>query len=318
MCIIAGDVKDVSSTNIAVFHVGYILHGSGSSTMPDPKPSQLVVYSAEVDSLVDQNAFILPVYNPSNKTENIIPLDMSELKDFFSDLDKIFQKWFPRKVSKNWSTNGMASFAYDSMNYLPVHQVGDYKFSIMANKTDFDRIDKSQLNIDPVAKISIDAHSNDYSFIIYQFFQKGKIDISPFGYLCVPETDNSMIIPTIHGHPSHDLPNINIGYIVNTHVNFKPTFENIAEYDHKIYAVIKCPANMIDQNKLDVSESDLKSLNGLLKKITTDYKGNKIRMFVPKCFIPEKIEIKKKTTNRNMQIDTDGPKFIYDLVMDKY
>lgn len=316
MCIIAGDVKDVSSTNIAVFHVGYIFPGSDPTIIPTPKPAQLVVYSAQVDSIVDQNAFILPVYNPSNKSENIIPIDMSGLESFFPDLDKIFQKWFP-KIRKQSYTNSAESFSYDSANYLPVHQVGDYKFSIMSNKIDFNRIDKSQLNIDPVAKISIDAHSEDYSFIVYQFFQKGKIDITPFGYLCLPETDNSLIIPTIHGHPGDHLLNINNAYIPNAHINYKSSFENTAEYDHTIYAIVKCPEEQIDMAKIpDVQ--DLHFINSLLKKITTDYKGNKIRMFVPKCFIPKKIEIKTKTTNRNMRINTMGSNFIYDLIMDKY
>jgi hypothetical protein len=177
MCIIADSVGDVSKTRIASFHTAYTLDG-GKTIIP----SQLIVYAANVDSNTATNAFILPVYNPGNNYQKIIPLDFSKLPDFFSNVNEIFDRWFP---SKNWADRTLSSpngeFAIE--NILPVHKVGDYKFSIMPSKMDFNRLDRSQLNISSTAKIAIDVHSDDYSFIVYQFYQKGRIEITPFGYI---------------------------------------------------------------------------------------------------------------------------------------
>jgi len=317
MCIIADSVKDISTTKIAVFHVGYVFQNQNQNPIPKPipNPAQLVVYSAQVDSVVDKNAFILPIYNPSNQIENIIPLDMSKMPDFFSSVDQIFSKWFPKIMKQSFSMTNSYSFN-ESDSFLPVHKVGDYKFSIVPNKIDFNRIDRSHLNIDPTAKISIDMHSNDYSFIVYQFFQRGKIDISPFGYLCIPPTDNSMIVPTIHGHPHDHMPNINMGYVPNFYVNYKSDFEQTALYDHEIYAIVKCGPES-KSSKINIQESDLQSINNLLKRINKDYQGRNIRIFGPRCFVPKKIEIKSTEINRNLFIDLTGSKFAHDLIIDQ-
>jgi hypothetical protein len=313
MCIIADQVKDVTSTSIAVFHVGYML-GTDKTDKTDktttPTPAQLVVYSAQVESMVDRNAFILPVYNPSRRPEMIIPVDMSKLNDFFFRLELIFQKWFPSKQKGNWAHTN--SFGLGSDNVLPVHKVGNYKFSIMPNKKDFERINQSQLNIDPMAKVSIDMHSDDYSFIVYQFFKKGKVDIEPFGYLCEASSPNSMVVPTIHGHPHNQMLGFDMGS-VHTFVHYESKFEQLATYDHLIYALVKCPE---DHAKIKLDQSDLKSVNNILKQITKDYQGRAIRLLAPKCLIPKKLEIKTIEANRNLWIDLDGSRFVYDLVVD--
>ena len=318
MCIIADSVKNISTTNIAVFHVGYVFPNSNSNLNPNlnPSPVQLVVYSAQVDSVVNKNAFILPVYNPSNQIDNIIPLDMSKIGDFFSSTESIFSKWFPQKESWSFDTDSF-SMKTNGGDYLPIHKVGDYKFSIVPNKMDFNKIDRSVLNIDPMAKISIDMHSNDYSFIVYQFFQKGKINISPFGYLCIPPTDTSMIVPTIHGHPHDQLPNMDIGYVPNIYVNYKSNFEQTALYDHTIYALVRCDQELASNHKIKIYESDLQAINVLLKRINKDYQGRTIRILVPKYFVPKKIEIKSTEINRNMLLDLTGSRFIHDLIIDQ-
>ncbi len=300
MCIIADNVKDVSGTKIAIFHVGY------KSNETDIVPAQLVVYSAQVDSIADQNAFILPVYNPSGNANKIIPLDMSDLPEFFSDVDKIFQKWFPTPRSKSYSMNNSFD-AESSTNLLEVHEVGDYKFSIVPHKSNFNQINRSQLNINPAAKASIDVHSDNYSFIVYQFYKKGKIDITPFGYLCPTYDINSVLVPTIHGHP-HD------AFSPTTHISHHPTFDHTALYDHDIYALIKCLPDT--KNKIILEKSDFVSLDHLLRKINTDYNNRRIQIYVPKCFMPKKIIIKNMEPNRNFLIDSTDSRFIYDLTID--
>lgn len=307
MCIVADSVKDVSKTKIASFHTGYTLDGGATII-----PSQLIVYSATVDSNTNTNAFILPVYNPGNEPRTIIPLDFSKLPDFFASVDNIFDRWFPKPMylgSMNYSTNSFDG----ERGTLEVHRVGDYKFSIMPSKIDFNRINRNELNISPAAKSAIDMHSNDYSFIVYQFYQRGQIEITPFAYLCTPLRENAMIIPTIHGHPHDNVPDVGLGYVKNMYVShMSPAdFEQRAEFDHEIYGLVKNIPN-VDPN----SKSDIVAVDKLLRSITTDYMNRKIRVYAPKSFVPKKIKLSGYKDNRNMLIKLDGHSFIQDLVID--
>lgn len=304
MCICADTVNDISKTKIASFHVGYSLD-SGKTIIP----SQLIVYSAMVDSVSKSNAFILPVHNPGNDPKKIIPLDFSRLPDFLTNTKNIFERWYPEEnILFSYSTN---TFEMKNNSYLPVHKVGDYQFSIMPTKYDFDRVDKSKLNINPAAQVSIDAHPDEYSFIVYQFFQKGKLDVTPFGYLCKPSTENTMIIPTIHGHPHENLPDVGIKYIPNMFINYKPKFEDYADFDHEIYGLVK-----ITENNGKINKKDNKDIDNLLKKIECDYLNRHIRLYAPKNFSPQKIKIKGNKINRNMEINPFGYKIMDDLVND--
>lgn len=304
MCIVADNVREVSKTKIASFHAAYSLDG-GKTIIP----AQLIVYSAEVVSNANTNAFILPVYNPGNNPQNIIPLDLSNATDFFSILNQIYQKWFPNR--KTISVLNYSSMQSDSFGLLDVHTVGDYKFSIMPSKIDFNRLDRTQLNVSPVAKGAIDAHSNDYSFIVYQFFQRGKIEVTPFGYLCQPYREHAMVIPTIHGHPHDNVPTVGLGYVPNMHVSFQPDFENESEYDHDIYCLVKNPG----QTQINTKD-DMISIDKLLRSINKDYLGRSIRIYVPKSFIPNRITITGIRENRNILVKPDGYIFAKDLVLD--
>lgn len=324
MCIIADNVNDVSKTKIASFHIGYIINNNNIVV-----PGQLVIYSAAVDSTVATNALILPVYNPGNNPDKIIPLDLSHLPNLFDDIDNVYDKWFPKNKGFGMS-NGDVYLAYNSKS-LPVHKVGDYKFSIMPSKADFARIDQSQLNISPDAKVSINVHPDNYSFIIYQFYQKGKVDITPFGYICKPCAEHSMVIPTIHGHPhnsnmlmsgSRFSPPLSSSRLdfepdgINSHLgsNFSPVghnavFDDKADFDHDIYTLV------ITENTKPVDRSDLIALDNIVKKISLDYLNRNIRIRIPSQFVPNKIKVIGYKPNKNMFVDKDGFSFINDLVL---
>ncbi|AYV84961.1 MAG: hypothetical protein Satyrvirus1_47 [Satyrvirus sp.] len=310
MCIIADSVKDVSKTKIASFHVSYTYDGRIFTL------AQLVVYAANVDSMTNTNAFILPVYNPGNNLKNIIPLDLSNVPEFFDDVKEIFNKWddtYERPL-------GIINDSFGSL--LDVYRVGNYKFSMMPSKKDFSRIDKKYLNINPMAKISIDVHSDDYSFIVFQFFQKGKLEITPFGYLCKPYKDYAMIIPTIHGHPHNDLvdPFYDSSYS-SLYAPFQPlntnhrssfeqsSFENSANFDHDVYSLVR---NLTNKNI--TTQRDIEDISVLLKKINKDYMNKNIKIYPPKSFIPTKISIKGYYKNRNLLINTNKYSFIEDLI----
>ena len=308
MCIVADSVNDVSKTKIASFHTGYALDG-GQTVIP----AQLIVYSANVDSAANTNAFILPVYNPGNDYRKIIPLDFSGLPDFFSDVENIFERWFPKLRSRSLGMTNSANYSLQSDSILVVHKVGDYKFSIMPSKMDFNRLDRSQLNINPMAKTAIDVHSDDYSFIVYQFFQKGQIEITPFGYLCEPCREHAMILPTIHGHPHDGTPTDGLGYVPNMYVSYKSDFEDQAEFDHEIYGLVKSPAT----NNSVITKTDIVDIDRLLKQISKDYMNRKIRIYSPRSFVPKKINFKGYKDNRNLLIKLDGHLFVKDLTIDR-
>jgi len=323
MCIVADSVKNISKTKIASMHIAYTLD-SGITVIP----AQLVVYAANVDSSTQTNAFILPVYNPGNNYRKIIPLDFTKIPDFFNVLGSIYDRWFPRDEITAQAF-GPSTNSYESKNILPVHKVGDYKFSIMPSKIDFNRLDRLQLNISPTAKTAVDMHSDDYSFIIYQFFQRGQIEITPFAYLCEPCREHAMIIPTIHGHPHDNVPTVGLGYVPNMFVSYNSDFEDTAEFDHEIYTLIKNPAGTTLSPKEQVTsfsfaegitpikKHDIIDLDKLLRKIITDYMNRNIRLYAPKYFIPNRINIDGYKLNRNILAKIDGNTFVRDLVTDQ-
>ncbi len=304
MCILADSIKNISKTKIASLQTAYSFDNGKTIS-----PAQLVVYSVIVDSNKNTNAIVLPIYNPGNDYHTIIPLDFSAMESFFTDLEKIYNDWFPVESTKEYVIK--YSNTINSLDTLPVFQVGDYKFSIMPSKIDFNRLNRSQLNISPIAKTTIDTHSNDYSFIIYQFFQKGNIKITPFAYLCNSCRQDAMIIPTIHGHPHDDVPIVGPGYFPSMYISNDSEFENYANYDHKIFSLIKSthsPPAVNAQNVID--------LDFLLQKIKKDYMGRNIRVYAPKFFIPNKITIQGSKDNRNILVKPTGYIYLKDLVLD--
>lgn len=309
MCIVADSVDDVSNTKIAVLSIAYSVNSAKPLI-----PAQLVVYSASVTSLVSENAFILPIYNPGNDHTKIVPLDLSDMPNFFDDLDRIYDRWFPKLQSQSFGKESYSLSNSYNDEILAVHQVGDYRFSVMPSKYDFTRLDRSKLNIDPSAKVAIDVHSNDYSFIIYQFFQKGKLEVTPFGYICPAYRESALVTPTIHGHPHSQLPSSGLGYVPNLYVSYKSDFEENSEFDHTIYALVK---NSQEQNSLIV-QKDVVDMDKFVKQINTDYLNRSVRIYIPKNFIPRKIKIHGVKPNRNLLIKDCNSEstFIYDLTLD--
>lgn len=303
MCIVADVSNDVSETKIVSFHVAYNFSGEKIT------PAQLVVYSANIDSATSTNALILPVYNPGNCVNNIIPLDFSKLSNFIEKIDRVYEQWFPKKQYR--SLNNYSS-GYNSLSKLEVHTVGDYKFSIMASKQDFDRINTNELNINPAAKMAVNVHTDNYSFIIYQFYKAGKVEVTPFGYLCRPIADDKMILPTIHGHP-HNVGAFNLsgeyyGTVNQTYENSQPSnenFENFADFDHEIYTLIKSSKN----KQINVNE-----LIDIVKDINKDYRSRNIKIYLPRNSSVNKITIKGNKKNRNLICSEDNYTFVDDIV----
>jgi hypothetical protein len=285
MCISSGPVSKIYDTLIASFHVYHKINNK------ETKSSQLIVYKAKVNNLEKTNAFILPVYNPGNDTKKIIPLDLSDQEDFFEIIDNIFRYDLP---GKGRSKSKKSDSDDEDGEKLEVHSVGNYIFSLMSSKEDFNKLDNKKLKVNPHAKVSIDAHSNDYSFIVCQYAQKGELDLEPFGYLCSRMSDRAMMIPTIHGHPSNK--------------DSKAVFKNKAKFDHNIYCLTES-----SKNGEDVTEKGINSLNKVLNKLSTDYKDRKVKISLPDNFIPQIISIHGNQVNRNISVTKKGEEFLDDL-----
>lgn len=286
MCIIADNINGITNVKILCSHVAYRLHDEFT-------PAQLVVYAANIDTSVT-NALIFPVYNPGNDATKIIPLDLSHLPYFFNETESVFHQ-----VHVN------TSMSEDAM--LTVQQVANYKFSIAASKMDFNRIDRTQLNINAISKTTIDIHSDDYSFIIYQVFQKGHLDIMPFGYLCPQVTDTTLIVPTITSHPHNMFDKC---YIQSLHVAYKSEFEDVIQFDCEIYSLVKSPTEKTPREKV-------KEVDTWIRKIKTDYLKRDVKLYVPQNFKLNYVKLACFKPNRNMLMASDNYQFMRDLVIDK-
>ena len=317
MCIVANEVEDVSNTKIISFNVGYSYDNGKTVT-----PSQLVIYGADIDNISKSNALILPVYNPSHDTNLIIPLDLSKVPDIFESVGDIYKRW--KLVEPTYSMNSKSFSANDSeKGYLSVKKAGDYKFSILNYASDFDRINPNELTINKHAKISVDMHTNEYSFIVYQFSGVGNVEIAPFGYLCQlgqSGKSDSMIIPTIHGHPhvSAD-PSSFFNRIPDFRFNAKNEFEQMSDFNHKIYVLCKSTEyGRMQSYGVIPNKTDATDLKHLLKTINTDYMGLQITIYPPIIFTPRLLKLDGKLANRNIKIDGEfGHSFLYDLNCDK-
>lgn len=306
MCIIASEVNDVSQTKIISFNVGYS-YDNGKTIVP----SQLVIYSADIDNIKQSNAIILPVYNPTHNTNLIIPLDLSKLPKIFKSVDNIFKRWFIPQMTFSNATN---SSGYEKKNYLEVKKAGNYKYSILNTANDFDRINPNELSVSQHARTVINYHSNEYSFIVYQFAGMGKIEVEPFGYLSPLGQSESMIIPTTHGHPHQQTDMTNFfNRIPDFRFNAKNEFEQMSDFDHMIYII--CKSETYGEGATPKDATDLKHL---LKAIDTDSDGIKINIYPPKIFVPKMLNLKGKFANRNIIVNNQcAYSFLYDLNCDQ-
>lgn len=308
MSIIADTVDKVSKTKIACFNIGY---GRDQRMI---QSGTLIVYSTNIDTPTKSNAIILPVYNPGNDPMNIIPINMVNQMQFFYDIDKIYSRWFQETNLLSMDSLVMKGHVHDG-NYRKTLQNGDYKIIIIPSKYDFYQIDKRDLTIGPKAKMYIDKHPDSYSFVVLYFNQTGKIEIPPFAYICpfFDESNESMILPTIHGH-SNDMGFSDIGkslgYVPNIFVSHKQAFENNVVFDHTIYCLVKNKINPVN------TQNDTKALDALLGHITVDYQGNPIRIYIPKNFTPKKLEVHGERPNRNVLVSATEINFMNDLIVD--
>lgn len=299
MCIVLNNIKNVSDIKISSFNVAYVRNGEL------PSECDLVVFSARMTNTSTHNCIALPIYNPGNDYHNIIPLNMQSNSDWFDNITRVCDKWT--------NVNDTVSGHYN---------VTDYKMLVLRNKHDFDNFDNKIFKIVPDARSTINAHSDDYSFILCLFENIGPITVGPFAYVHKLSTsmhlNKTMILPTINGYTTDQIPEFTYsdtyGYNYNTISDQSVMeFKEWWKYNCQIYTShIKC----FTPNAKNHYETEV--LDNLLKRISFDYTSKSIRIFVPsKCMIScGKIDMTDVYTNRNLLCKISKADFIKDLIPD--
>jgi len=177
MCIIADEIESVSKTKIFV------------ATNPT-KTRQITVYSNFVNSVVNNNAMILPI--PSS--QNVDFIDLSNYKDIFDDCKSSF---YDLNFSLGMRTK---SFSMNSKNILPVFNVGSYQVSLALNFEQLSNVNKNVFQLrDDLKKMLYEFYSNpNWGFIICKL-SKGPEEYHPFAY-SHNIVDNKLFMPTRHFH----------------------------------------------------------------------------------------------------------------------
>jgi hypothetical protein len=177
MCVISGEIKRVSDTNI--------LCG-----LSDDKQRQIIIYSNQVDNITKNNAMILPVPLPNTlQFHNLI-----NYKELFSDC-------------KNCFYDPNTSFSYGNLpknklksNKLEVFNVGSYKVSIAQTIDDLERVDTSVFELsNNLSEFMKNSYNEPYFGFIICKLNVGSEKYHPFGY-SHDVFNNELFVPTKHFH----------------------------------------------------------------------------------------------------------------------
>lgn len=171
MCIFASSVADVAGTSILVARAG---------------TSQLTVYQMTVELERGRpNAMILPV---PGQVESLV--DLSAVPTLFSDLSELFAE----------SSRGLKFLSNDAVaaGTLKVHDVGDYKVSIVPSVKDLTRLDLNIFELSPRTRsICKVYYKTGFSFVVAVLRRGGTIH--PLGYTH-PLLPGGLFVPTRHEH----------------------------------------------------------------------------------------------------------------------
>lgn len=177
MCIISGEIKEVSKTKIFC-------------SLNKNKTRQITIYSNEVDSMKENNLMILPVpFINSVKFHNL-----SQYKDFFNDCSQSFHR--------NLKSYGSLSMnrSIKSNALLEVFDVGSYKVSVLENLNDVARLNPEYFYLtNDVVKYLKNHYDNELIGFIICKLDVGKKQYHPFAFSHNSNSDK-LYIPTRHYH----------------------------------------------------------------------------------------------------------------------
>lgn len=196
---------------------------------------QLTVYSnaIQAQNLDDKHPIVMVLPVPLYKGTSA-DIKMTEIKsDFFTLLDDHMRPPATRGMSRGAFSFGAAK--------LPVHQCGNYQYSVVPTCDDFLKIDEETLPLDAAIKQTMkDHYGKDYAFLVCKMM-KGTGQYSPLGYIHPANPDETTRLPTVHVH--HNQPKEYMAH----------------DWDHAIYTT----APMKARNELDNTEGNLNHLRAV-------------------------------------------------------
>ena len=222
MCIISGEVRKVSGTNI---FVGKTQDGK----------RQFTVYSNTVSMQEQRGTMILPF--PRGPCELV---DLTDYKTLFHDLAAVCPVEPVVRAAYSVMSNCFKSDAR-----LEVKQVGSYKASLMPSLRDVPRLDTNVFPVkaNVVAFLQQNYPDHLFSFVVCRL--DAEATYHPFGYIhpvLLPSTRDGksrLFVPTLHyhEHERHTAP-------MERH-----TAESTAaaDWDHSIWCLNSAIANLVKQ-----------------------------------------------------------------------
>lgn len=190
MCIIAGEVRQVSNTNILVAPMKTKNAQGGDR--------QLTVYCNSVTTK-NRGAMILPFPARQvlgDETAGCEFFDLSNYTHLFHDLkDLCWPAYFTSQSSMTFSNSATPQ--------LKVYDVGSYKASIVPHVRDFQRLNQLYRISPALIHFMQNQYPQHFSFVVCQ------LDVNktyhPFGYIHDMLPNNQMFIPTMHWHQHESL-----------------------------------------------------------------------------------------------------------------
>lgn len=182
MCIFVGPVKEVCRTRIFL--------------APTTTGRQLTVYQCGVDLPWHSNrsVMVLAVPNPGEQVDQIHLINTSGVHDFFDRLANLV--W---EHSKNKSLGSLQS----AKATLPVHKMGLYDVSVVANSVDLPRLHRS-LQIPEVLQQELERaypHGDGWSFLAATITRSGKLHPLAYTHPGFGSADSARLFaPTRHFH----------------------------------------------------------------------------------------------------------------------
>ncbi len=179
MCIISGEVREVSGTNILVAYA-----------QPDGAVKKQFTAYCNTAAMADNlGVMVLPV----PKAAGFTPVNLEPVKNLFHLLKAACPV---DPVSRSsYSTN-----TFGAGEELKVLQVGSYKTSYVPSHADFPRLSSAHFPLDPsVLRFLKDSYDDGlFGFAVFRLDRNQTYH--PFGYLHATLPDSTLFIPTVHLH----------------------------------------------------------------------------------------------------------------------
>jgi hypothetical protein len=218
MCVISGDVEDVSNTNIFCAFLS--------------QNKQITVYSNRIKTIdkPSPSAMIIPVPNKVSKV-----IDMTKYPNFFEKLNKACTP-----VTKGRGKGGYFSFTNSAP--LQVQRCGSYRYTIVPNIEQFKNVQNNVFDVDlSCLDYMKKYYSKDFEFLVCILDKDA--EYSPFAYVHdVKVGQKRLFVPTRHYHTHPDFTTSSTKFDENNgeHAIFDNKTEIIKggiDWDHSIYTI---------------------------------------------------------------------------------